>query len=357
VRVRDLAKLIGQLSATRAQHDEASLYLAKLNWLKSRVVNSAGWDATTRVTRAVLPELAWWRRALHDNTPNDIRPFENVSTIYTDASETGWGATLRRLGLKARWMFGWWVDDTEINCMRELNAVVIAVTRAHQKELIHDGDDVLIRSDNTNVVYNLDRKRAGWRMRAKVKDFVRWLKARRIRLRCRHVAGTQNGTADSLSRLSKSGDYSLREGVLAQIETALGAHAEIDLFATSQNRLCTRYATVEDIVPDGRTVLARDAMTIPWNFPPGWTALVHPPIPLLTRVLAKIRRNGTRAILVMPSWRGAAWMQSTRKMMLKPPVILGNCSDLLTMSAEMRRTRAALPPGKLMAVLVQGDAT
>ena len=38
VRVRELARLIGQLSATRAQHECASLYLARLNRLKCQAV-------------------------------------------------------------------------------------------------------------------------------------------------------------------------------------------------------------------------------------------------------------------------------------------------------------------------------
>lgn len=355
VRVRDLAKLIGQLSATRPQHEEASLYLAKVNRLKCQAVGSDGWEARTTLTRALLPELFWWMRELRANIANDIRTFDPAVRLYTDASETGWGATIRRLNARARWMYGWWTEgEVEVNCLRELNAVVIAVQRAVQKGQIVEDEDVLVFTDNTNVEYNLNRKRAGWRMRAAVKHFVKWLKQKRIRVQCRHVKGELNTTADALSRLSRSGDYRLAGGVLEQIEDALDTTADVDLFATAQNTQCTRYVTVEDVEPDGVTIIARDAMTIPWT---GWTALVHPPIPMLARCLAKICRDGTRAILVCPRWRGAPWMHALRAIAVTKPIVLGKAADVLIAGPSMTApgARASLPPGAMMAVLLQGQ--
>ncbi|GHU24095.1 hypothetical protein FACS189472_17090 [Alphaproteobacteria bacterium] len=133
VRVRDIAKLIGQLSATRPQHEEASLYLASLNRRKCEAVHSGGWNITTRLTQALLPEMYWWLRQLRQNTPNSIRPFEAVVVLYTDASETGWGATARRYRTKPRWMYGWWNGEGVQNCLRELYAVILAVKEATGK--------------------------------------------------------------------------------------------------------------------------------------------------------------------------------------------------------------------------------
>jgi hypothetical protein len=57
VRVREIAGLISKLSATRAQHECASLYLARLNRLKCQAVGADGWEARTKMTRTLLPEL------------------------------------------------------------------------------------------------------------------------------------------------------------------------------------------------------------------------------------------------------------------------------------------------------------
>jgi hypothetical protein len=218
-----------------------------------------------------------------------------------------------------------------------------------RKGLIVENSDVLVRSDNTNAVYNLNRKRSGWRMRRAVKSFLVWLKQRQIRIECSHIRGEENQTADSLSRLSKSGDYSLKEGVLERAETMLGEPAEVDLFARRTNRQKERYCTVE--VDNDRHVIARDAMSIRWT---GWTALIHPPIPMIVRTLTKIQREGTRAIVIVPAWKGALRMERLRVMTIKGPVILGKCEELLDMGPGMRTKSAALPPGLLQAVLVQG---
>jgi hypothetical protein len=352
IHARDIAKLIGQLSAARPQHEEASLYLAKLNRLKCTLVRRSGWDARGTLTRALLPELHWWLNELRNNTPNDIRPFEATVTLFTDASETGWGATLRRRRGRPRWMFGWWSEDeVEVNCLREVAAVVKTVKRAVQKHMIMKGEDVLIHSDNTAVVFNLHKKRSGWRMRAAVKDFLKWLKAKRIRVQCAHVKGEVNVTADALSRLSRSGDYSLRPGLLAKIEALFGVRVEVDLFATRRNRQCTRYATAENTDADDLDVIARNAMSIPWA---GWVALIHPPIPMLPQCLAKIRTNGTTAILVAPRWRGAPWMHSLRPLLVTRPIVLGPATEVLVPGPGMAEQNASLPPGDVWACLLKG---
>ena len=238
-----------------------------------------------------------------------------------------------------------------INCMRELTAVVRVTQRAIKHRLINDGDDILVYSDNTNVVYDLDRKRAGWRMRPLIRTFLRFLQQKRIRLRCKHVRGEENVVADALSRLSTSGDYGLKPGVLAETETRLGATAEIDLFATARNKQTHYYCTVETADENDEYVIARDAMTISWT---GRTTLIQPPIPLLAAALNKVYRQQATAIVIAPRWRGAPWMHLIRQMAVSKPIVLGSCDEVLEMGPGMRASRAALPPGDLMAVLVKG---
>jgi hypothetical protein len=353
VTARELARLIGQLSATRPQHEEASLYLAKLNRLKCSLVAAGGWEARGNLTRALMPELAWWKQQLHKNIATSFRPFDPNATLHTDASGTGWGATLRRKQTKARWMWGWWTESeaNEANCLRELAAIALALRKGVQKQLVKRGEDVIVYTDNTNCQYNINRKRAGWRMRKEIKRLMKWLKENQIRIHCEHIRGEMNVTADSLSRLSVSGDYSLRPGLLAQIETALDVSVEVDLFATKRNRQCRRYATAETVDPEDDEVLARDAMSIPWT---SWTALIHPPIPMITRCLTKVRLDRATAVLVIPHWRGAPWKHMLKQLTVRGPIILGMAEELLQAGPGMQTQNASLPPGLLSCVLVNG---
>ena len=47
-------------------------------------------------------------------------------------------------------------------------------------------------------------------------------------------------------------------------------------------------------------------------------------------------------------------MQLLRQMTVGNPIVLGPCDEVLEMGPGMATARAALPPGNLMAVLVQG---
>jgi hypothetical protein len=154
---------------------------------------------------------------LRKNEANDIRMFESTVSVWTDASESGWGAayvatepeleedTEMQTQAKAATetdmstkmeseaeiehgtgpvvTFGLWENGRMMeNCMRELNAVVKAIKYGLNRGIIMDGMDIKIPSDNTDVIYNLNRKRSGWRMRKAIKALLKWLKERKIRL-------------------------------------------------------------------------------------------------------------------------------------------------------------------------------
>jgi hypothetical protein len=360
VGVRDLAKLIGQLSATRAQHEQASLYLAKMNRLKCSVVRAGGWDALVQLApaRTILTELSWWLRTVRANVANSIKPFDPAAVIHTDASEIGWGGScVVKARAEERWMYDWWrPSEAAVNCIRELRGCINTVKRSWHEGLVKEGSDVLVRTDNTNVEYNVNKKRAGVRMRKMVKEFLQWLDQKQIRVQCKHIPGVRNEVADALSRLSKSGDYSLRPGMLARAEEMLGEAAEVDLLARRQNAQKRRYCTLEKRIPkapaERERVLARNAMDIPWT---DWTGLIHPPIPMITRVLLKIQKEQARALVILPHWQREIRAPLLRSMTVKGPVILGNSGEVLQMGPSMAAMNATLPPGNVMALIVQGN--
>jgi hypothetical protein len=224
-----------------------------------------------------------------------------------------------------------------------------------EKGWLQEGYDVVIHTDNTNVLYNLRKKRAGWQMRSTVKAFMTWLSAKRIRLDCVHIPGVENTKADSLSRLSRSGDYSLRPGVLAKAEKLLEVKAEIDLFAHAGNAQKQLYCTTKHDRHALRLhdVQVRSAFHIrSWN--DFGVVLAHPPIPLIARTIAKIRQDKATAILIAPMWAGAEWAATCRQMAVRGPVVLGSCEETLEMGRTMVQKNFSLPPGVLAAWLLQG---
>jgi hypothetical protein len=118
-KVRELARLIGKLSATRAQTEEASLYLVRLNRLKCGAVAMNGWDTTVTITRNVLPEVMWWIRTIQRGEPNNMQ----------DTSLTGYGAEFVGPWTAQRIRFGWWTprQAAMANCLRELEVIRIVI--------------------------------------------------------------------------------------------------------------------------------------------------------------------------------------------------------------------------------------
>jgi hypothetical protein len=95
VPVRSLAKLIGVLNVARIQFPRASLFMMKLNKLKTRAVKRHVWDGFARMNPSVLCKLQTWTQWIKSNHPNSLKkPPLPQAIITTDAAPTGWGATL-----------------------------------------------------------------------------------------------------------------------------------------------------------------------------------------------------------------------------------------------------------------------
>jgi ribonuclease HI len=355
VQVRAFAGMIGGLSATRVQFSQASLYLTSMYRLLSVATRTVGWDGSVVLSRALLPQLRWWQRQLQASLPRRIQPFVPTATIDTDASDTGWGATLQRPRTKLQLIFGWWHGTMIVkkggarmtSNEHEMRAVEMTLRHALATGQIHDGEDVLLRSDSTTVVFDVNRQAAGLNLRPALRSLLRFLQTKGIRLQAIHVPGVDNILPDALSRLSPSGDYSLRQGVLQRALELLGAEIQIDWFACRRNRQHEQYCTLQN----DRKAAGRDALQQDWSTKQG---LMHPPIPLLTRCLEKVSREHASAVLVLPAWRGQLWTPMLQKLRVGPAVILGAAEKILQMGPKMLKKGAKLPPGKMMAVMIQG---
>jgi hypothetical protein len=84
---RRLARLIGALSATRLQHQQASLHQRILDSFKNTSRAVKGWDGeTSPIVRNLLQNIEWWGQMMKENQLRLLRFDPPYVSLYTDAS-------------------------------------------------------------------------------------------------------------------------------------------------------------------------------------------------------------------------------------------------------------------------------
>jgi hypothetical protein len=94
-----------------------------------------------------------------------------------------------------------------------------------------------------------------------------------------------------------------------------------------------------------------DAFARPWKNEIFW---IHPPIPKIGKALISWKQYKPKSIIIAPWWPGKTWFthllnDSSRYLML------GESSQILSPSKEMKQRGDKLPPGKIAAFLMDGE--
>jgi ribonuclease HI len=346
VEARDVAGIVGSLNATRLQFERASLYLVKMNRVKDSIVRREGWDGKGRLTPMVGGELEWWEKTLKENEPKSLLSEGKPDVhLWVDASPSGWGAWIQTPQGRIQ-ALGKWPEciSQQTNNFRELWAVVMAIKRFAFLLTLSQVRHLRLHSDNMAVVYNIARKAAARNLYPALRHLLNLCLRLDLHLTAQHVAGVKNETADSLSRLSRSGDYSLREGKYQEMCARLRVYPEIDLFATAENTKLPLFVSPRTI---DRTWV-RDALSIPWK---GLLPFLHPPVPLVSKCLRKILEENIAAVIVLPHWKGQSWSVLLNKMSVKEMVIVKS-DEVLVPGRQMVEKGDKLPPGFLAAHLL-----
>jgi hypothetical protein len=97
-----------------------------------------------------------------------------------------------------------------------------------------------------------------------------------------------------------SRDYHLKEQVFQIIQWRWKCFPKVDLFASKLNKLVKTYVSV---IPRKDPDNIGNALRLDWSKIKG-PVLLHPPVPLILKVLQKFREEGKIAILIVPSWKG-----------------------------------------------------
>jgi hypothetical protein len=160
--------------------------------------------------------------------------------------------------------------------------------------------NIIIRTDNTAAIYNINRKSRAINLYHTAKKIWKLSERNYLILKAVHIPGRINVTTNRLSQLEMSGDYQLNETVFQRIQKMWHCYPKVDLFASKKNRLIRTYASV---IPRGDSDNIGNALRLDWSKIKG-PILLHPPIPLLLKVLRKFKEEGKIAVLIAPSWKG-----------------------------------------------------
>ena len=171
------------------------------------------------------------------------------------------------------------------------------------------GIHVLLRLDNSTAVAYINKK--GGMVSKYCNDLAfdiwSWAVKKDIWLSASHVPGVENNIADLKSRyFYDNKEWSLNPYMIEKVCEKFGK-PEIDLFATRLNAKCELYVSFK---PDPNA-FAVDAFTQNWNDIKGYA---FPPLSLIGRILAKIKRDEASITVTVPCWQTQPWFPQFLRM-------------------------------------------
>ncbi|KAA6402468.1 MAG: putative reverse transcriptase [Streblomastix strix] len=188
VRVRDMAKLLGELNFLRIQIQDAPLISNSLNHLKTQIVKKGGWNCSISLNKRVLGNLFLWFIKIKQNKPHQLEQLTSQATLTTDAAQEGWGSILQiqqnEMMEAGKWQKNWQVSNSN---QRDTSAVLM-VLRMHKQAILQNQIHPLtIYTDNQTVEYNFRLWRAAPNKIHLVRLIFKHLEEMNIQLSTTHI--------------------------------------------------------------------------------------------------------------------------------------------------------------------------
>lgn len=279
--------------------------------------NSYNYNKIMTLSNSLKQDLHWWR----NNIKNSLCPIRNNDyclEIYSDASTTGWGIACGSESSHGHW------TESELNMhinSLELKAAFYGLRIFASK--LRDCS-ILLRIDNTTAISYINRM--GGIQHIHLNELARniwqWCEDRNIHIFASYVKSSDNVIADRESRkMNMDTEWELAEYAFSEVTHKLGV-PNFDLFASSQNYKCPRYASWK-LDPHSEIV---DAFTFNWK---NLSFYGFPPFSIITKVLQKIIRDKAEGILIVPYWRSQPWYPLWSKLIISEKIFFGPDQDLL----------------------------
>ena len=253
--------------------------------------------------------LQFWKNQESLLVGSPLHPPQVEASVYTDASQTGWGAQLNNQSAAGVWNQQ---DSERHSNIREMMAMIKGLQN-FQKAVNHKV--VMLVSDNLTAVSHVQKQGGthSWILYTKTLQLFQLAEKLGVTLRARWMPGKDLIEADSLSRLHQvmEAEWSLQDVVFRRLQS-LFPEMRIDLFATYANRKLPVFVSPS---PEPRA-MAVDAFSICWD---GLIAYAYPPIKLLPPVLRKIQLDRGYILLIAPAWPGQAWFPTILSLLIDFP--------------------------------------
>ena len=320
ITIRDLARLIGKMTATMMAVLPAPLCYRNLQHLKNQALlaSPGNYEREVHLDLAAKEELQWWKHELLRWNGRPLHPPSPDLTIETDASLLGWGAATEGTSTG-----GLWSEEerqSHINHLELMGAELAVRTFTKDRAVSR----VHLRMDNKTAVCYINHM-GGTRSRTMSHTACQlweWCLGKGLMLSAEYLPGKDNVTADRESRtLQSSAEWKLDRSVFLAVMELYGP-CTVDLFASRLNFQLPHYISWH---PDPYAV-ATDAFQIVWKSLQGYA---FPPFSLIGRCLQKIRQEGSTVVMVAPVWPSQPWYPWLLEMLSECPALLPVHSGLL----------------------------
>ena len=315
VKVRFLSSILGSLEFFRWGCPIAALHFRALqrnvNYFLARKFS---YDVKIFPSEKARIDLEWWASCGPSLPPRSLSPFSEDITLFSDASNSGWGAWSSTLSTYGKWS----PDERKqhIN-IRELKSVLYAFLSLFRSTF---SCSILIRSDNSTVVSYIN-KQGGTScsiLCGLALELWQFCVNRNINISSLHIAGKLNVRADKLSRLEVSDhDYFLSSSMFSSLSEAISFPLKVDLFADRLNYKIPNYISWHN---DPYSSLV-NAFSFKWV----GNVYLFPPIPLIDRALNKFENDKViNGLIICPYWPYKPWYSKLLEMLIDHPLFFSD---------------------------------
>lgn len=326
--IREFAQVIGKMVASQPGVPFAPLYYKNLENEKNKFlkINWGDYDSDIILSSESKETLNWWITNLLD-CENKVEKGKPDIVLLSDSSGFGWGGVNQTNNTTTS---GHWSVEEKVEHINylelkagflTLKALCANIRHAH----------IRLSMDNTvavSYVNNMGGRKT--KLNKLVRDIWFWCIDRHIWLSSSHVPGSENFTADCLSRsVNVDAEWMLNPTVFRTLVDIYGCPT-IDLFAS---RINTQLPSYVAYYPDAHAV-AVDAFSLVWDYD---LCYIFAPFSCQGRVLKKLQEDKSEAVLICPIWCTQPWFPVLLRMISQDSFILPRIKHLLILPQDSQR--------------------